>query len=177
MDAPEERPIELGYAPVRARSSRVGLFEKVVLAAIMLVCIILFLPSRTTNCSLSPKTTCSRNLRSIGQGLYAYSSNHGSGADLSAGWEKRLIKSDEITAKMLICPMAGTGKASYYFLPAHPGGAEETRIVGYEDPSNHNGEGGNILYLDGHVEWVPAPRYRAIHTSLIPATTRPNPGK
>jgi prepilin-type processing-associated H-X9-DG protein len=27
-------------------------------------------------------------------------------------------------------------------------------ILAYEKPQNHNGEGVNVLYMDGHVEWL-----------------------
>ena len=45
-------------------------------------------------------------------------------------------------------------------------------IVLCEPPANHNGDGGNVLFGDGHAEWIPQPRLGRLIAAAT-ATTRP----
>ncbi len=116
------------------------------------------------------------NLRTIGQGimLYAIDNKGKYPADLGA-----LVTSSPIGAEVFVDPSgnngvppevrAGDAKAQaawvnahsdYVYIGANLNDASPAEcIVAYGNPAYHNNQGANILYNDGHVEWLPIQRF------------------
>ena len=59
---------------------------------------------------------------------------------------------------------------NYIFVPLSPGTHDPREVRAYEPIGNH-GEGGNILYLDGHCKWHKRAEYESI-VGAIPKADR-----
>ncbi|MCP4245426.1 MAG: hypothetical protein GY778_00100 [bacterium] len=82
-----------------------------------------------------------------------------------------LVRAGYLNRKQLTCP----GGGPFVFVPAAyeapPDGQVNPRtVIAYEPLSNHGGEGGNILFADGHVEFVRAQACKAL---IQTATSQP----
>lgn len=123
---------------------------------------------------------CPSNLRQIGQAIQIYAIKHGERLPDSL---EQLIGDESLTPKALICPSTGDKPAtggtteevraalragggahvSYVYLGAgltYDGDAGV--VVAYDRPGNHGDDGCNVLYADGHVEWVTMPSMRYV---------------
>jgi prepilin-type processing-associated H-X9-DG protein len=100
------------------------------------------------------RTQCVQNLKEIGLAIAQYASDNNE--QLPASFDD-------------LAPYVG-GSTRIFTCPSAPGsvyklnsitqwqGAQLAPLV-TEDPSNHRGQGGNVLYNDGHVEWHRANQY------------------
>jgi prepilin-type processing-associated H-X9-DG protein len=149
--------------------------------------------------ALGDRVRCGSNLRQIGQGLMIYALDHG-GAYPDDLRSLLLDKDVDLNVEVLVCPASNDEKASGRTVeeiaenlekPGHcsyiylgrgvPETAEaETRVVAVEPLRNHDGEGMNVLYGDGHVEWLVKEEAEALMKKLGlekvergGATTRP----
>ncbi len=123
----------------------------------------LLLPKLPSKGEISPQLVCAASMRGIVRSMTLYASEHGS---LPGDPFRALLDSGEVTTKLYICPSSGKTvrdieKDLYAcFVPvAHdvPWWVEDTpasqAIVLYER-DNHGGQGGNVVYADGHVEFI-----------------------
>ncbi len=102
--------------------------------------------------------SCGSNLKTIGMVLFMYSDDH---KDQFPSDLEILITKKYLTAETLICP-ATKSRESYVYRGATITVADAPwMITVYEKPSNHEG-GRNVLFLDGHVEWVREERFQEI---------------
>jgi len=105
------------------------------------------------------RITCRSNLKIIGMALLMYSNDHKDKfpADLETLVTKTYIRDK----KILICP-ASKLRSSYIYRGAAITLADiPSLIVVYEKSSNHEG-GRNVLFLDGHAEWVQEERFQEL---------------
>lgn len=153
---------------------RVGRVILIVIATALLVWVgtIIVLPARSPRKERVMRVQCASNLRQIHQGLLLYCNDAGTDqypADLVT-----LVGHGDLHPEVFTCPSSGgepaTGattrevadhfrsdpeRCSYVYV----GGTLTARhpadcVVAYEPLANHKGEGMNVLYNDGHVEWV-----------------------
>ncbi|MBN1511578.1 MAG: hypothetical protein JXB13_06150 [Phycisphaerae bacterium] len=122
---------------------------------------ILLAVSRTRE--LSRRLVCGANMRGISACMKIYGSEHES---FRADPFHALLEAGCITAEQLVCPSSGktvqdVEKDPYacyvpvvYDMPgAESWNISSATILLYER-DNHAGQGGNVLYADGHVEFV-----------------------
>ncbi len=117
-----------------------------------LLLVSILLPSLSRARELSKRAVCSTNLRGIGQAMYMYAKGEPDGAfpdDVG-----KLVAAGLTTARQFNCPSDVSGMGSYYYVPGYGTNSSPDQIILYEGPAIHGGEGGNILYQDGHVSFL-----------------------
>ena len=121
----------------------------------------IFLPSLSRARELAKRAVCSANLRGIGQGCHIYTNDYDEWfpPDLQT-----LINAGHLTPRELQCPSEPNPSEAvfdYIYVPGLNARAPVDWIIAYEDPANHGGEGGNVLYIDSHVEFLKEPEFSA----------------
>jgi len=124
---------------------------------------------------LQRRVACAANLKGIGTSAKIY------GADLDWGDTpavlEALIASGAIVRAQTICPGYNGPASNYRLVPAAPveGKVDDRAIIAYEPKSNHRGEGGNVLYADGHANFVGVPEYDRLIESIEVVRKEPVP--
>ena len=117
------------------------------------------------------RVPCASNLRQIGHAILVYASKHNGHLpdDLPT-----LIETEDLSPNVFCCPntsdvpaagpttqaimteMKKPGTVSYLYLGKGLTSSDLTAdvVLAYEPLSNHQGRGMNVLFGDGHVEWV-----------------------
>jgi prepilin-type processing-associated H-X9-DG protein len=132
---------------------------------------------------------CQSNLRQIGQALQMYANENG--GRLPDDFSTLLLKEDLIPA-VFTCPRSDDVPAegstpqeqaenlkkpdhcSYrYFGKGLSLPLADDRILALEPLENHEREGINVLYGDGHVDWVPSPPAEDLLRRMTEAASRP----
>jgi predicted Zn finger-like uncharacterized protein/prepilin-type processing-associated H-X9-DG protein len=135
---------------------------------LMLGCMMsILLPSLNRARETANRVKCASNLRQIGQALLLYS-NENRGrypADF-----QRLLTTQDITSEAFCCPSTNATPAApggtpqqqaaalhqhctYIYIPGLNNAASAQTVVAYEPLDNHDGDGANFLFGDGHVSW------------------------
>jgi len=139
---------------------------------LLLLMAIIILPRMGASPERANRVKCASNLRQIGQAIFLYAN------DNAGRFPQRLdqfLADGSLEAYVFVCPSSnddwatGPTKAailadfakpdhcSYFYLGA---GLTTTvsadYVLAYELPKNHDWEGFNVLYGDGHVEWTTA---------------------
>jgi hypothetical protein len=104
------------------------------------------------------KSECEENLSAIMSALQIHAQDTGMfAADLQV-----LVTDGLITAEQLTCPSAATGATSYHYVPGYGLNSDLDQIILYEDPLNHQGEGGHVVRIEGTVEFIASPEYEDV---------------
>lgn len=114
----------------------------------------IMLPSLARARELSKRTVCMANMRGIGQALYIYAQDDGRfPPNLEA-----LVEAKTSTMRQFHCPSSDADEedihACYEYIPGITTSSDPTLVVLYEINNPHQGEGGNVLFQDGHVEFI-----------------------
>ncbi len=131
----------------------------------------ILLPSLNRSRETANRVKCASNLRQIGQAILLYSNdNHGKyPPDLGT-----LIKTEDITASVFVCPDTNSQpppgmtpdqaadwvnrNSDYVYVGAGMvQGQQPSTVVCYEKDKDHGGDGMNMLFGDGHVEFLTLP--------------------
>jgi predicted Zn finger-like uncharacterized protein/prepilin-type processing-associated H-X9-DG protein len=128
----------------------------------------ILLPSLNRARETANRVKCASNMRQIGQALLLYA-NDNRGAyppDFVP-----LLLTQDITAEVFVCPSTNTKPAApggtpqqqaaallpqhctYVYLPGHNNAAGADVVIVYEPITNHDGDGSNFLWGDGHVSF------------------------
>ena len=134
----------------------------------------IMLPSLVRARELAKRQVSGASLSAVSQAcmLYAYEHQEQFPPDLET-----LVKNGSITRQSLISPLdpslspsrASDGDCSYIYIAGLTMKSPPNAVLAYEP--DFSGEGGNILFVDGHTEWVKPPRYH----DLIEKTQKKGP--
>ncbi|MHC4443002.1 MAG: DUF4190 domain-containing protein [Planctomycetota bacterium] len=149
-----KRPEEYGGKGIAIGGICTGGAALIIGTLITVMAVSIMLPSLARARELSRRVVCAANLSAIGKCLYVYAdaNNDYFPPDLNT-----LVQSGAISPQTLQCPSAaGPG---YVYIPGLTTNASPNTPVVYEVLDNHDGEGGNILFADSHVEFYNQPKY------------------
>jgi prepilin-type processing-associated H-X9-DG protein len=147
---------------------------------------LILLPSLCKLSEAANRAKCAANLLSIGLALQLYQQDNGGTYPDTLG---QLAENEQIASKVFTCPSsndeasASTAPAAVAAdIDAGPAGhhcsyvyigrgltaktVTDATVLCYEPPDNHDGTGCNVLYGDGHVEWLT----KAEAATRLPAT-------
>ena len=149
----------------------------------------ILLPSLNRARETANRVHCASNLRQIGQGLLLYANdNRGRYPATLAG----VLATQDIEAKAFTCPSTKDTPApgatpqaqsqvlaqhcSYTYMPGLNNAAPADAVIAYEPMTNHDGDGANFLYGDGHVSWeskqTAAAMIKSLETGQNPPASR-----
>jgi prepilin-type processing-associated H-X9-DG protein len=129
---------------------------------------------------------CMANLRQIGLGMMVYANaNNGFfpasldalpavGVPAGKAYECPACAGDQAKPPVTV----GTVVPSHYVfaLPltrVHVATPASAMVLAYEPLTNHDGRGINVLFADGHAEWLSGPAATAVLATVAPSTTLP----
>lgn len=129
----------------------------------------ILLPSLSRSRELARRTVCASNLRGVGMGLMIYATDHKEKLPKDLG---ELIKLGLLSPDQLVCPgglapehgvaaaleSGGLAALGLHYIDGQTMSSDPRNVFVYEDLSHHQ-EGANVLFMDGHVEFVKPPRY------------------
>jgi len=153
--------------------SRNGMILGAVAIALLPVVIVLSMPVCSLPREPPNRVRCQSNLRQIGQGLLLYAYDHGGQYPQTLG---PLISDADLSPEVFLCPssnekpasgqtrqqivadFAKSGHCSYVYLAAGMKGSSlpANFVVAYEPLDDHEKDGANFLFGDGHAEWLNA---------------------
>jgi prepilin-type processing-associated H-X9-DG protein len=183
----------LDYAtpPPKQRRKPFTYLELLIVVGIVALLVSILLPSLNRDRYSSNRVKCSSNLRQIGQALLLYSVDHG--GRYPDSFDELLVAMNDPGFEQVFCcpdtndtPAAGPttqavaanltagGHLSYVY--AGRGWTSTTAtadvVLAYEPLSNH-GDGINILWGDGHVEFFAAPQAKPLLAALAAGRNPP----
>jgi len=115
----------------------------------------ILLPSLSRARALAKRAVSAANLRGIGHAMHIYANDHQESypPDFDA-----LIAEGMITRDMLVSPLDDEAGVSYVYISGQRDSSDWRSILAYE--RIHSDEGTNVLFLDGHVEWLRLPDFK-----------------
>jgi prepilin-type processing-associated H-X9-DG protein len=155
--------------------------------AVLVGAVSLILPNLCQSRETANRAKCQSNLHQIGLAISLYAQeNAGHYPDTFA----TLMQNEQLTAAVFVCPssndeaadgdtpaavlgnMAKPHHCSYLYLGTGMNAAtvgDQTPIA-CEPPENHQSDGMNILFGDGHVEWEPATEAKKLLPKVFSST-------
>jgi len=148
-----------------------GIVLPVVVLPVMALLMAILMPALAQTRRLAQRIICGTNLSGIGKAMIVYANDNDGKYPTPDGWCDLLIEYADVTEKMFICRGAGEGPCNY----AMNANIEELGIEAPPDMvlifesqpgwnlsggpelltlENHQQQGCNVLFKDGHVEFV-----------------------
>ena len=165
----------LDYPPPDRRPSRGWRLTRWIVGGGILIGLLfsIFVPTMCRAREPSNRIKCSSNLRQIGLAATMFANAHD--GVMPANWQE-LVSGGDITADVFLCPSSNlTDRAtdsqgvtwaaslddpnahhcSYFYAGTRLRLADlkPEDIIAFEPADDHNGDGVNLLYADGHVDW------------------------
>ncbi|MBK8268293.1 MAG: hypothetical protein IPK83_08305 [Planctomycetes bacterium] len=120
----------------------------------------ILMPALSRARELSKRTVCSANLRGIGQALYISAMDTQRFPDSIS----TVIKENNATSRQFICPSTAVElgqspsdeelASCFIYISGQTINDPPNSVLLYERPENHQYEGANVLFLDGHVTFI-----------------------
>lgn len=139
---------------VRSRIFRAG-----ALFMMMAVALVIFLPALVCPRERAPRISCANNLKQIGLGIKMYAGDHGKAFPAMLVDTRRYLADQP---RLFICPQSGNRPGpietvdewtDYVYLSGLTSTSAQDKVIVFCSSKNHDWDGGNILFRDGHVEW------------------------
>jgi prepilin-type processing-associated H-X9-DG protein len=128
----------------------------------------IFLPAAHNEVELQAQMTCGKNLFNLGTTMRVYASDFDGKFPYPQEWCDLLLKNDKVNEKLFKCPANKKERCSFAMNPNCEPNSPEGVVLLFETKGgwnqfggpeiltfeNHKGKGCNILFNDGHVEFV-----------------------
>lgn len=117
----------------------------------------ILLPSLARAREMARRTVSAANLSGIGQGCFVYANDHEGEfpPDLQTLLDENYLMDDAV----LHSPRHAPDERSYVYVAGqHSDTADYRNVLAYEIPVDD--EGTNVLFADGHVQWMKLPRFK-----------------
>jgi prepilin-type processing-associated H-X9-DG protein len=160
-------------SPITKKSAGPGkwLLRIFIGAALAVGAISVLLPSLCKSSETANRAKCASNLHQIGLGIRLYTNDHhGVYPDSFA----TILREEQLTPSVFVCPSSNAEAASgdtqadiiakmstprfcsYVYLGngLTTATAKDDMVICYELPENHQKDGMNMLFGDGHAEWM-----------------------
>ena len=128
-----------------------------VISLILFVAVLVLVPESGSP-EMMKRAVSAANLRDIGQGVHIYAKDHQDAfpRDLDV-----LLLQEILAPTQLINPASGhrPPACDYYYVAGLNANDPPDWIVASGVPAYHDGEGANVLYVDGHVEFIREPDF------------------
>lgn len=169
-------PAESNHASANTEPSPHSRRRPLALSIVALVVLGALFPAALRVRKNSQRLVCASNLKGIAALCKSYRNDRAGPSPPTIAW---LLDQGLVTQDQTVCPSATLDRSNYVIAPLPQGGAvSNTTPVVYEPKSNHGGEGGNVVYADGHARFVRVPEYdKLIAASLSGRVPHPFPQK
>lgn len=108
---------------------------------------------------LDRRLICVSNLKGIATASKIYANDVGLAPTAPID---TLVAQGYVSSERTICPSSGLSTSNYALAPVSPTGPVDNRtIVAFEPKSNH-GDGGNVVYADGHTAFATGDEYNRL---------------
>jgi prepilin-type processing-associated H-X9-DG protein len=149
---------------------RMTIVEWLLVIGIVALIISIILPSIQRARQPSGRLPCPSNMKEIGQAIYLYAQAHGGKCPASLAELKRVM---DVPQKTFVCPddpaTHAEGESTYIYLGC---GKTLADLSGYDvlayEPLEIHEDGGDVLFGDGHVEFVEARMYKDVERGVYP---------
>jgi prepilin-type processing-associated H-X9-DG protein len=158
---PNPPTIDYGNSEPRKQITLIRLLIVIGLCSLLIT---ILLPSHNRYRDIHPESRCGSHLRTIGQAIALYAA--GNAGHYPPDFQT-LLATQQLTSDTFICPLSADTKAvapsqlsqpdhcSYIYVGATlTTTSDPSCIAAVEDPTDDGMEGGNVLFADGHVEFV-----------------------
>jgi prepilin-type processing-associated H-X9-DG protein len=152
-------------------------------ALLVLPCMLsILLPSLSRARETASRVKCASNMRLIGQGLMLYANENNNQYPPTL---KDLLANQPLGTNYFICPdtkdtpaasaatLLSGGHESYFYVPGLNTSASATTVLLYEPLTDHQ-DGMNVLFGDGHVEFINKIMSQQAITSIQSGQNPPN---
>jgi prepilin-type processing-associated H-X9-DG protein len=185
------RDPEVGGGQLAKMGITVGAIGFFTSLALLVGLFFLISPSNPGPRPTANRVKCQSNMRQIDQALLLYANDHH--GQYPPSLEDLLLKGD-ITSEVFVCPesddqmatgpttqaiaanLSARGHESYICIPNLNSSVSADTILLYEPLTNHSNAGMNVLFGDGHVEFIPSPSAVMITAELKAGFNPPRKG-
>lgn len=155
------RPSEYGGKGMAIAGICTGGVSLLIVVPLMLA---ITLPSLARARELAKRSVCAANMQHIATALLTYANDNREQFPPNLDI---LVTKGTLTPKHLLCPSAP--QANYvYTVAGLTADAPPKTVVLYEPITNHE-EGGNVIFLDGHVKFLKQPEYDKAIAGISPS--------
>jgi len=128
----------------------------------------ILMPALARTRQLAYRVVCSSNMQALGKAMFVYAADHNDEYPTASKWCDLLQPYCQSNKNAFVCPAADKGRCHYAISPDATLSSPPDMVLLFEtcpgwnqsggpeilSTRNHAGDGCNILYVDGHVEFV-----------------------
>jgi prepilin-type processing-associated H-X9-DG protein len=155
MVPPSSPPLYMPDRKKKALRIAIVVIITCVTLPVLALLVAIFMPSIGEAREQARRALCEANLKGIRASIIIYSAENG---DAYPPNLEVMIDTGVMMKGMLICPSAENSRGcDYFYSPPAKTTLEDTNaktIIACDFKDNHKGDGRNVLFADGHTQWM-----------------------